>query len=291
VASYERETVEFWAGYSELLMRSGRAITSSVSNTQLGKRPAFRAMFSRLRRIVSKIAMPNRQEWVRVQAGIGAGIWLSVNVAKEKNWWSGSHEEVVQQRLQECVRPGMVFYDVGAHIGFFTLAAARLGAVVVAFEADPENAQRLRTHIEKNGFARDITPVEAAVWSHRQPKVLFRRGLPLSQGGVSDAGTEPVLAKEGPTIEVDCVTLDDFVAAGGPAPHVIKVDVEGGEAQVLQGAVRSVLDFHPDLIIEVHHRAALAEVEEFLKQYSYAAQWHVPREGYPRQCFAVHRTT
>jgi FkbM family methyltransferase len=248
------------------------------------------AAISTLRRVIYSVAVPDRQEWLRVQTGIGAGIWLRVNVAKERNWWSGLHEPLVQKRIRERIQPGMVFYDIGAHLGFFALAAARAGAIVVAFEADPENAQRLRSHINRNGLANEITLVEAAVWSHQKPRVAFRRGLPSSQGGVSDAGSEPVLAREGPLIEVDCVTIDDFVAAGGPVPDVIKIDVEGGEVQVLQGSVRSVGTFRPELIIEVHHRAALPEVEAMLTQFSYAAQWHVPSEEFPRQCFAVPRT-
>ncbi|PYT56961.1 MAG: hypothetical protein DMG35_21155, partial [Acidobacteria bacterium] len=54
--------------------------------------------------------------------------------------------------MQRYLLPGMTFYDIGANIGFFSLLAARIiGAQgrVVAFEADPEVAQRLRDHVER----------------------------------------------------------------------------------------------------------------------------------------------
>lgn len=240
---------------------------------------------SAARHLVANIVLPNRQAWVRVRSGAAKGLWLRVNLSQERNWWSGKHEPEVQQQLRQWIHDGAVFYDIGAHIGFFSLTAARLGARVIAFEPDPESVARLQNHAERNQFRERIIVVAAAVWSGDGDKVTFQRGLPRSQGGVRSHGSAPVLAR-GPEIEVDCISLDRYVEAGGAVPDVIKIDVEGGEAQVLQGAARTIRAAHPKLMIEVHHLEALAAVEKFLRSCSYTAEWHIPPEGFPRQCFA-----
>jgi FkbM family methyltransferase len=237
------------------------------------------------RHILANAILPDRQAWVRVRSGTAKGLWLRVNLSQERNWWSGKHELDVQHQLRQWVNEGAVFYDIGAHIGLFSLAAARVGARVVAFEPDPETVARLQSHLERNHFAEHITVVSAAAWSHDCEKITFRRGLPRSQGGVHSHDSAPVLAR-GPEIEVSCVSLDHFVNAGGPVPDVIKIDVEGGEAQVLQGAAHTIRAAHPKLAIEIHHREALSAVEAFLEASSYTAEWRVPPEGFPRQCFA-----
>ncbi len=56
-----------------------------------------------------------------------------------------------------------------------------------------------------------------------------------SQGGVEADGNRPVLGS-GKVINVPAITLDDFVAAGEPPPQLLKIDVEGGEYEVLLGA-------------------------------------------------------
>lgn len=67
--------------------------------------------------------------------------------------------------MQAYLRLGMTFYNLGVHIAFFSLLAARLAGEqgrVIAFEADPELAALLREHVEHNRFG-CVTVVEKAV--------------------------------------------------------------------------------------------------------------------------------
>ena len=221
-----------------------------------------------------------------IRKGIGAGLWLRLNLVTERNWSSGNHEVGVQQHLRELLYPKAVFYDIGAHLGFFSLAAARLGARVVACEADPENAQRLRAHAAKNHLSERIQVVEAAAWSESGDTIAFRRGEPRSQGGVVDRNIRPVLAT-GEVIEVARLSLDDYVERGGPVPDILKIDVEGGEVDVLCGATQTLRNYRPKLILEVHHAQASTAIQEVLHHHQYSARWLIPPEGYPRQCFAA----
>ena len=91
--------------------------------------------------------------WVQVQRGPAQGLWLHLNPRTGHTYFEGGAEPEVQNALQQYLRPGMIFYDIGANIGFFSLLAARIvgkDGRVVAFEADPEIAARLREHITRN---------------------------------------------------------------------------------------------------------------------------------------------
>ena len=98
----------------------------------------------------------NEKVWARVEAGPAQGLWLELNPRTGQNYLRGGAELTVQKILAERLHPGMVFYDLGANIGLFTLLAARLvgdSGKVFSFEPDPENAARLRRNIQRNGFA------------------------------------------------------------------------------------------------------------------------------------------
>jgi len=93
--------------------------------------------------------------------------------------FEGGGEPEVQAALVKLLRPGMTFYDVGANIGFFSLLAARLVGKtgrVVAFEADPDVAARLREHAARNEFSW-LGVEQKAVWSEAR-SVFFERTDP-----------------------------------------------------------------------------------------------------------------
>jgi predicted methyltransferase len=99
-----------------------------------------------------------------------------LNPRTGKIYFEGGGEPEVQEALLQHLRPGMTFYDIGANIGFFSLLAARLvgkEGCVVAFQADPEIAARLREHAERNSLGW-ITVEEKAVWS--EPRTVFSHG-------------------------------------------------------------------------------------------------------------------
>jgi FkbM family methyltransferase len=231
-----------------------------------------------------------RQLWVRVQSGLSQGMWMQLRLPGEAGYWRGTHEPDVQNAISAVVRPSTVVYDIGAHVGSMTLGAARivgdLGRVV-AFDGDPENIARLRDNTSRNGLKDHVQVVHAAIWScTRSDGISFRRGRTLrSQGGVEANGTSPVLGS-GEVINVPAVTLDDFVAAGGPLPQLVKIDVEGGEYQVLRGGARLFASQRPLIIAEVHHQQAAEQISAWLDEYQYCAQWNIPQEGFPRRLFA-----
>lgn len=203
--------------------------------------------------------------WAQVENGPAAGIWLCLNPRTGLDTLRGATEPEVQDALQRYLRPGMTFYDLGANIGFLSLLAARLVGEqgrVIAFEADPEIAERRRKHVDRNKF-RFVTVVERAVWSETS-KVFFELIDPATS---PDRGLGHVVdVSSANTIEIEAVTLDDF-ARTSPAPDFIKCDVEGAEVEVFRGAHRLLAEKPPGILCEIHseanRQALLAELKHF----------------------------
>ena len=188
--------------------------------------------------------------WMQVRRGPARGLWLYLNPRTGRNYFDGGGEAEVQAALQEHLGAGMIFYDVGANIGFFSLLAARLVGEqgrVVAFEADPEVATRLREHVARNQFAW-IATEEKAVWSQRG-FVFFSRTDPAAS---PDRGLGHVVNGGGnDAIRMEAVSLDDY-ANTGPAPDFVKCDVEGAEVEVFRGALQLLKEKQPIFLFEMH---------------------------------------
>ena len=203
--------------------------------------------------------------WVQVQRGPAQGLWLSLNPRAGGTYFEGGGEPEVQAALQQYLRPGMVFYDIGANIGFFSLLAARIvgeNGRVIAFEADPEIAARLRVHVTRNDF-RAISVEEKAVWSEPST-VFFARADPTTS---PDRGVGHVVANgTGDMIQVNAVSLDEYVRTV-PAPDFLKCDVESAEVEVFRGAQRLLTEKRPVILCEMHsnenHWILLEEFSRF----------------------------
>jgi FkbM family methyltransferase len=157
-------------------------------------------------------------------------------------YWIGHYEREHQQLLARLIGRGDVFFDVGAHVGFYSLMASRrVGSAgrVVAFEPNPRNLGYLRRHVELNK-ATNIEIVAAAV-SSRDGWVGFEAPGDSSMGQVRDgAGTS-----------VRSVSLDTWAADHDVLPTVLKIDVEGHEPPVLQGAANIMARMRPAIVLSV----------------------------------------
>jgi FkbM family methyltransferase len=252
--------------------------------------PGVRSGLDHLKRILGARILKTKQVWVQIQSGLSRDLWMQVRLPGEATVWRGEHEPEVQRAILAVVRPGNVVYDIGSHIGSIALGTARLVGDLgrtVAFDGDPENVERLRVNSARNGLDSRLQVLHAAVWSRSAVDgVSFRRGKTYrSQGGVNDDGYQPVLGS-GEIISVPAITLDDFVSSGGLPPHLIKIDVEGGEYEVLRGGDRVFVTVRPLLIIEIHHQTAVAQITAWLDEYQYKAQWNIPKQKLPICLFA-----
>ena len=264
-------------------------LKKSATHGRLRRWPVVLTLLDEFKQSTWRGFLPRAKVWVRIQSGLSKGMWIEINLPGEAPLWRGEHEPEVQNAISAAVRPGAVFYDVGANVGTMTLGAARLvceSGQVVAFDGDPENIERLLVNRERNGFHARIRVVHGVVWSRTATDgISFRRGTARSHGGVEADGSRPVLGT-GELITVPAIALDDFIAAGAPSPQLIKIDVEGGEYEVLRGGDRLFALQRPFLIVEVHHQQAADLITEWLGQYQYCGNWEIPAESFPCRLFA-----
>jgi FkbM family methyltransferase len=259
-------------------------------SSMLRRWPRAGRALSNLKGLMNRRFLGRAPVWVRIQSGLCKGMWMQLRLPAEALIWQGKHDTEVQNAILAAVRPGDIVYDIGAHIGTMalgtTLLVGKLGRVV-AFDGDPENIARLEDHRARNELGDCLRVVHAAVWSRSASDgIEFRRGATAkSQGGVEADGNRPVLGS-GDVINVPAVSLDDFIAAGEAPPQLVKIDVEGGEYEVLRGGAKLFAQDRPLVIAEVHHQQAANQITSWLSEHQYGAQWKIPKEQFPRQLFA-----
>jgi FkbM family methyltransferase len=273
-------------GHAKLAAR-GQAL--KPFRRSLRRVPLLRSLLPGAKRWVNNVLLPNKREWVKVQSGLARGVWLRLDLNAEGEYWIGTYEARVQSLLKSLCAPRSIFYDIGASLGFFSFAvASRIGpnAKVFSFEPEPENGLRFREIAVRNNLQDRLELVEAAVWSYTcSAGIPFKRGgLQRTYGGVLADGVAPVLA-EGETRPVSTISLDDFIRGGHPAPDVLKIDVEGGECEVLKGGEELFSRAKPALICEVHREEAAQWIADWLAGKDYVAVWWVPDELFPRLLF------
>ena len=241
----------------------------------------FRPLASLLRGALNR-ASPAGFTPVVVAAGGLQGLKLSLDMQTEKDYWLGTYEPDLQAAVAVLVKPDMLVYDVGANIGYISLLLARrvgAGGHVYAFEALPANLERLRLNLELSGLSGRVTVVPAAVVEQKRPA----RFLVGPSGGMGkaagSAGRQDVIYSQ--SLEVDGLSLDEFVYAGGnPPPQVIKMDIEGGEVLALPGMSHLLVEERPLLLLELHGPEAARLTWNTLRAAGYRLCQMSP--GYPQ---------
>lgn len=159
-----------------------------------------------------------------------------------------------------CLQPGAVVLDVGAYTGLYALYAAKQGVRVYAFEPHPENYRRLVENMQANRYPGLFSAFNAAVGAEAG-----RCAMTDLQGRPRLTSAGRAVAGEGSTemLMIDSLNL--------PRCDAIKIDVEGGELDVLRGATRTIAGHLPRLIIEANTEAERGALDRELSQYGYTA--------------------
>ena len=150
---------------------------------------------------------------------------------------TGSYEPEVSQHLIEVLRPGDVFWDVGANAGVHAVRvkAARPDVSVAAFEPSPTQYARLRHNAAINDV--DIAAYCIALADQRGYRQL--RVVDVGNSGHNSLHPWSGVAYTSQLL-CWCDTVDDLVTGGAPSPNVMKIDVEGGEQAVFAGMVTAL---------------------------------------------------
>lgn len=181
----------------------------------------------------------------------GVQFEADLNDRIQRQMWASVYEPHVYECFDVLLKPGDVYLDVGAHIGFHAVFAAhRVGPEghVFAFEADGDVYKRLSRNLSQFRWAQ---AVNTAVWD-RTGSLTFERSSNKHESGwgtltnVRDLGT-------GERVDVRAISLDDWFRDRRMARwDAMKLDAEGSEPAVLRGAENAIGRFRPFLILEIN---------------------------------------
>jgi len=187
-------------------------------------------------------ASPDDQLWFRT--GHGRLFWRVGETPYEEpetNSWIAGFE------------PNDVFFDVGANIGLYAMAAARFrGVFTVAVEADLMNARLLYENVLRNGLGSRITVIPVALDATSHLGSLHLKTL--SYGDALHNLDGPSLYVRNPSdfiASIPVFALDDLVRILKLRPPTrLKIDIDGRELGVLEGAVATLAAVR-DVMVEV----------------------------------------
>lgn len=221
-------------------------------------------------RLLSRLT-GNGFDLVEIRGGLLGGRKFTCSLKKERDFWLGKWEMEVQDVMKARLRPGMIVYDIGAHIGFFSLMAAQLvqpTGRVFAFEPSAANRELNEKNLSLNP---DLSHLIELLPFALSDEVGF--ATLMSADEVSTTATlvrEPASLREDAR-KVPTITLDEFLQRGNPPPQFIKMDIEGGETFAFSGMVETLRSHRPALVVEIHDSEAWRGFGELLHRVDYAA--------------------
>jgi FkbM family methyltransferase len=211
---------------------------------------------------------PDRIVEVRIQDGRLGGRRFFCSLRHQRSCFLGNFEPQKEAVLADYLGPGKVFFDVGGHIGYFSLMAATLvqpNGTVVACEPSPANAAQFKQNLEVNpDLARVVRLEETAVADDVGVASFDRGGNSYIGHLVADSNASG--------LKVNTTTLDTLAAAHGLSPDFVKIDAEGAESLIFRGMTQILTRARPVLLVEIHDVSSYDNFVELLARHSYAAR-------------------
>lgn len=220
----------------------------------LNQRTRFRSLHNILRWTIATRFLPGCEIIIpfvnNSKITVTPGQWGS-----EANALCGMHDFSDMGFLLHFLRPNDLFCDVGANVGEYTiLATAAIGARSMTFEPVAGTYEALRKNIEINQVASLVDAHRMAVGSESGHLTLTG-----DQDTQNHVVTDSKSGRNNDVVVVETNTLDNLLA--GEVPRLLKVDVEGWEQEVFQGAATLLQD--PNL------SAIIVELNQSGKRYGF----------------------
>jgi precorrin-6B methylase 2 len=204
----------------------------------------YHGSFRRLYRSLTRRLLSDETKYRKVIWGLARGCYLPVSLQTQLRTWIGIPEIEIAPYFNALVEKGSCCFDVGAAIGFYTVALARLSGNgrVVAFEPDESLCRQLQETVERNNFPPGTIGLYT-LWVGKQ-------------------------------VTPSMTTIDSFVGTHGNVdPDFIKIDVEGGECDILLASETVIARKRPRFIIEVHSAESEKNCISFLNLHDYV--WRI----------------
>lgn len=174
-------------------------------------------------------------------------------------WYLFNTKEVeVRKYIDEHVREGDVFFDIGANIGVFSMYAARRyrNISVYAFEPEYSNLNLLKENIYYNGVSGKVTPYGVGISDAAGLSRLHMQDVSMGAAASTESRDQIAMTDEGYKVVfregIFTLTIDDICEQLGVVPNALKIDTDGNEAKILAGAGKTLANAAlRSLVIEI----------------------------------------
>jgi FkbM family methyltransferase len=177
-------------------------------------------------------------------------------------YWLGTFESDKQEFLGKHLRSNTVVYDIGAHVGFYSMLASKLvgpRGKVYAFEPVSRNVAYLRRHLEANSVE-NVTTLNCAL-ADSPGYAKFELGSDSSGGRLGKHGQ----------IQVEVHSLDELLREHIIEPaQFVKIDAEGAELSILCGGAHYFREHGPLILLATHNESIHRSCCELLQSWRYS---------------------
>lgn len=213
-----------------------------LSGGQLEESETISNMYYNFRKITDKSTIGENFKKYNID---GFSMYLDSDIRHQSGIINKNHEPGVTELLRSRLNNSTVVYDIGAHIGYYTLLSATNSDYVISAEPNPEAYNQLQKNIELNGFG-NIASLNKGVLDEVEEMSLHKHTG--EEQASNSFASSPSL--KGGKVDVPVTTVDNISREYRP-PDLVKIDVEGAELRVLNGMIETISE-KPELIIEIH---------------------------------------
>jgi len=183
-----------------------------------------------------------------------------------------------------------VFYDLGAHVGYYTFLAQKLitTGFIYSFEPIPQNMAMFNNHIEMNKTHINTGCI------HLYPFAISddERDIVISNDKNAIEGNTYIMSAErfrkaSGTLSVKSYSIDKLIQKGYKMPGIIKIDVEGAEYDVLKGAIETLKSAKPNILLATHD-CHLPGVKDKCMELLHSLGYKLQHTGYFNKHLAGH---
>lgn len=190
----------------------------------------------------------------------------------------GEYSELEAELLRQVVKPGQVVVEVGANIGTHTLVLAKAVGpmgLVIAYEPQRAMFQLLCANMALNDVMNvDARPIAVGATDGTTRIPVPDYSQPGNFGGVSLDGNVDLDSNR--RVPLSRLDVDFLSKSYWPRVHLIKIDVEGMEGDVIKGASMLIRERRPILYVENDRLPKSVELIELIWSFGYRCYWHLP---------------
>lgn len=245
------------------------------------------------------VAKKSIADWHIIESGNLKSREIFVDGTLHKEFVEGNYDQFFSNYLSKLDLRGKVVFEVGAHIGYHAMQFAQLvgeSGTVHAFEPNTFNRERLQLNLTKNPDLAKIIKLYDVAVSDCEGQIEFNFSSNVDDGKSSGSfirgahtpyqedfydgiGFEKVTVK---TVSLDHVSSLLNIEN---VPYLIKIDVEGAENFVLQGAVNTIEKYKPIILMEIHSIYNMFKTCEFFYSQNYKIE--LLQEETDGRCFVA----